>query len=46
MKLFLHRFNFWSLLWKFSERFDIPLGKYAPYVVHKMIDSSRYERMN
>lgn len=34
-----------SLIWYLSETLDIPLGKYAPYVFHKMIGSTHYEKV-
>ena len=34
----------WSIIWNSSEYFHIPLGKYAPYVFHKMIGAKKMEK--
>jgi hypothetical protein len=31
--------KFWKLVWNLSEKFNIDLGQYAPYVFGKMIGS-------
>lgn len=38
------RWNVWSLLWNASEFFGVGLGRFAPYVLGKMIGATSWER--